>query len=128
MRVETFRRACVALLSASLISLGLQTPALAGVVGTSEAMVAGQPGDSLARINAVLARGDVRDRMIELGVNPADVQGRIAALTPAEQADLANRLDQAPAGGDGVLVVIGIVFLVLIILEVTGAIDIFKRA
>lgn len=128
MRVESFRRACVALVSASLISLGLQTPAVAGVVGTSEAMVAAQSGDALARIQAVMARGDVRDRMIELGVNPADVDGRIAALTPAEQADLANRLEQAPAGGDSALVVIGIVFLVLLILELTGVIDIFKRA
>lgn len=126
MRVETYRRACVALLSASLISLGLQTPALAGVVSTPEAMVA-QSGDALARIQGVMARADVRDRMIELGVNPADVDGRIAALTPAEQADLANRLEQAPAGGDA-LWIIGAVFLVLIILEFTGVIDIFKKA
>lgn len=126
MRVETYRRACVALLSASLISLGLQTPALAGVVSTPEAMVA-QSGDAMARIQGVMARADVRDRMIELGVNPADVDGRIAALTPAEQADLANRLEQAPAGGDA-LWIIGAVFLVLIILEFTGVIDIFKKA
>ena len=128
MHSDSFRRACVALLSASLISLGLQAPALAGVVGTSEAIVAGQSGDALARIHAVLARDDVRGRMIELGVNPADVQGRIAALTPAEQADLASRLEQAPAGGTDALVVLGIVFLVLIVLELTGVIDIFKKA
>lgn len=126
MRVETFRRACVALLSASLISLGFQTPVLAGVVTTPDAMAA-QSGDALAKIQGVMARADVRDRMIELGVNPADVDGRIAALTPAEQADLASRLEQAPAGGDAVWI-IGAVFLVLIILEFTGVIDIFKKA
>lgn len=127
MRVESFRRACVALLSASLISLGLQTPAVAGVVGTSEAMVAGQSGDALARVRGVLARDDVRDRMIELGVSPAEVEGRLAALTQAELNELADRLDQAPAGGD-FLVVVGIVFVVLMILEFTGVIDIFKKA
>src|SRR6202008_4636581 len=105
MRVESFRLACVALVSASLVSLGLQTPAVAGVVGTSEAMVAGQPGDALARVQGVLARDDVRARMIEMGVSPTEVQGRIAALTPSEVADLANRLDQAPAGGDAVWII-----------------------
>lgn len=127
MRVESFRRACVALLSASLVSLGLQTPAVAGMVGTSEAVVAGQSGDALARVQGVLARDDVRARMIELGVSPAEVEGRLAALTQSELNDLADRLDQAPAGGD-VLVVIGIVFVVLMILEFTGVIDIFKKA
>ena len=32
-----------------------------------------------------------------------------------------------PAGGDGLLAVIGIVFIVLLILELTGVTDIFKR-
>jgi hypothetical protein len=51
----------------------------------------------------------------------------LAALTDAEIAALADRLEQAPAGGDA-LAVIGIVFLVLMILEFTGVIDIFKKA
>jgi uncharacterized membrane protein (Fun14 family) len=39
---------------------------------------------------------------------------------------LAERMDTLPAGGDA-LAIIGIVFLVLIILEVVGVIDIFKK-
>jgi hypothetical protein len=127
MRVERFRRACVALVSASLISLGLQAPAAAGIVGTAEAVAAGQVGEPLALVRATLARDDVRGRMLALGVDPAEVDGRLAALTDAEIAALADRLEQAPAGGDA-LAVIGIVFLVLMILEFTGVIDIFKKA
>ena len=37
----------------------------------------------------------------------------------------ADRLDRAPAGGDA-LEVVGLVFLVLLILELVGVIDIFK--
>jgi uncharacterized membrane protein (Fun14 family) len=37
-------------------------------------------------------------------------------------------MQNAPAGGNGALVVVGIVFVVLMILEFTGVIDIFKRA
>jgi hypothetical protein len=127
MRVERFRRACVALVSVSLVSLGLQTPAAAGMVGTAEAVAAAQAVDPLVAVRGVLARDDVRERMVALGVDPAEVNGRLAALTDAELALLAEQLEQAPAGGDA-LAVIGIVFLVLMILEFTGVIDIFKKA
>jgi hypothetical protein len=36
-------------------------------------------------------------------------------------------MDSLPAGGDGLFAVIGILFIVLIILEWTGVIDIFKK-
>ena len=39
---------------------------------------------------------------------------------------LAERMGELPAGGDA-LAVIGVVFLVLIILELVGVIDIFKK-
>ncbi len=54
------------------------------------------------------------------------IEGRVAALSEAELAMLADQIGQAPAGGDA-LAVIGIVFVVLIILELTGVIDIFKK-
>ena len=126
MRIERFRRACVVLVSASLVSLGLQAPASAGIVGTAEAVTAGQAADPLAAVRGALARDDVRGRMMALGVDPAEVDGRLAALTDAELALLAEKLEQAPAGGDA-LAVIGAVFLVLLILELTGVIDIFKK-
>jgi len=127
MRIERFRRACVALVSLSLVSLGLSTPAAAGIVGTAEAVAAVQQQDHRAAVQDVLARADVRDQMVGLGVDPAEVDARIAALTDAEVATLATRLEGAPAGGDA-LAVIGIVFVVLMILEFTGVIDIFKKA
>jgi len=127
MRVERFRRTCVALMSASLISLGLQAPAAAGIVGTAEAIAAAQGQDARASVQATLAREDVRAQMLALGVDPAEVDGRIAALTGAELETLAERIGEAPAGGDA-LAVIGIVFVVLLILEFTGVIDIFKKA
>ena len=127
MHVERFRRSCVALISLSLVSLGLQAPAAAGIVGTADAVAAVQQQDHRGAVQDVLARADVREQMVGLGVDPAEVEARIAALTDAEVATLATRLEGAPAGGDA-LVVIGIVFVVLMILEFTGVIDIFKKA
>jgi hypothetical protein len=125
MRIEGFRRACVVLLSASLISLGLQAPAAAGVVGTAEAIAATR-GDARATVDAALARADVREQLAGMGVDPAAIEGRIDALSDEEVATLAGQIEQAPAGGDA-LAVIGVVFLVLVILEVVGVIDIFKK-
>ena len=36
MRLESFRRTCVALVTLSLVSLGMQAPAVAGVVSTAD--------------------------------------------------------------------------------------------
>lgn len=127
MHIERFRRACVAIVSLSLLSLGVQAPAAAGMVGTSEAIAAGRSETARATVGAALARDDVRAKFAELGVDAAAVEGRIAALSDDEIRTLADRIGEAPAGGDA-LAVIGIVFLVLIILEVTGVIDIFKKA
>ena len=127
MHIERFRRACVALVSLSLVSLGLSAPAAAGIVGTADAVAAVQRQEHRAAVQSVLARADVREQLVGLGVDPAEVDARIAALTDVEVATLATRLEDAPAGGDA-LAVIGIVFVVLMILEFTGVIDIFKKA
>jgi hypothetical protein len=126
MGIERFRRACVALLSASLVSLGMQAPASAGVVGTAEAIAARQDDGARALVDATLARADVRAQLEGMGVDPAAIEGRLDALSEAEIATLAGQIEQAPAGGDA-LAVIGIVFVVLIILELVGVIDIFKK-
>ena len=127
MHIERFRRTCVAIVSLSLLSLGVQAPAAAGVVGTSEAITATRSDSARATVDAVIARDDVRARFAELGVDAAAVEGRLAALSDSEIQTLADRMGEAPAGGDA-LAVIGIVFLVLVILEFTGVIDIFKKA
>jgi len=126
MRVESFRRACVTLMSVSLVSLGMQVPAAANVVGTSEAISASRTTDARAVIDATLARADVRAQLAQLGVDQAAIDGRLAALSEDEIASLADQIQTAPAGGD-FLAVVGVVFVVLIILELVGVIDIFKK-
>jgi len=126
MRMNGIRRGCVALLSVSVLALGLQQPALAGVVGTAEAVAAARGEGPRAAVEATLARADVRAELAAMGVDPAAVEGRLAALSDEEVASLAGQIDSTPAGGDA-LAVIGIVFVVLIILELVGVIDIFKK-
>lgn len=77
-------------------------------------------------VQQFLARQDVRQQLVQLGVDPDLAVQRADALTPIEQQQLAQKIDELPAGA-GALEVIGIVFLVLLILELVGVTDIFKK-
>jgi hypothetical protein len=98
----------------------------AAVIGTLQATAQNGRVEDLSTISAALARSEVREQMVALGVEPAQVERRIAALTDAELRTLAGQMADMPAGGDA-LAIIGIVFLVLLILEAVGVIDIFKK-
>jgi hypothetical protein len=65
--------------------------------------------------------------MEQLGVDPVDARARVASLSDEELSRLAQNVRDQPAGADGGLfVVLGIVFLVLIILELVGVTHIFS--
>ncbi len=120
------KRISVLVLSVALINMG--TPAIghAGIISTQTYVEAARRDADLASVNAALNRAEVRERLITLGVDPARVEARVATLTDSELRELSAQFDQLPAGGD-FLALIGVVFIVLIILELVGVIDIFKK-
>ncbi len=122
-----FNRSVIYVLCFAVLNLGSPMMASAAMIGTLQAVESGSRAQDLATVNASLAREDVRQQFVALGVEPAQVEARIAALTDAELSKLAVQMSDMPAGGDA-LAVIGIVFIVLLILELTGVIDIFKKA
>jgi hypothetical protein len=121
------RQLVVAITAACFLGLGLQSTASAGIIGTQEYLAAENRAGHLAEINAALSRADVQAQLVALGVDPAAAVTRAAALSDAELARVAEQMQTLPAGGDGLLAVIGIVFVVLLILELTGVTDIFKK-
>lgn len=127
MTPSKWRTAAVAVLAVSILNLGMTSAVQAGIVSTS-AIVRTDRDLNMASIRSTLARGEVRAQMEKMGVDAAAVDTRMATLSDSELQTMATQMQNAPAGGSGVLVVIGIVFVVLIILEFTGVIDIFKRA
>jgi len=124
----SFRQTTVAITAACFLALGLQsTTASAGVIGTQDYLSAEARAGHLADINAAISRADVQAQLVSLGVDPANAVTRAAALSDGELAQVAHEMNSLPAGGDSLFAVIGIVFLVLLILELTGVIDIFKK-
>ena len=121
-----FRKAVVYALCLAVFNLGSPLVARAELVGTLQAVESSARTQDLATVSAALARQEVRDQMAALGVDAADIDARVARLTDSELRTLADRMGEMPAGGDA-LAVIGIVFVVLLILELVGVIDIFKK-
>jgi hypothetical protein len=124
---SSWRAASVAVLSVAILNLGFVSSVQAGIVDTG-ALVETSRNADLASVRTQLDRADVRAQMAKMGVNAANIDERVAALSDQELRRLAQDLQNGPAGGDGILAVIGVVFVVLLILELTGVIDIFKRA
>ena len=122
--MSRFRRILAATLIVSLTGAGL--PAQAGMLPTDTVLK--QSSSARDRIASALERRDVRTQLEALGVNPADVTARVAALSDDEAAQLAARIDQLPAGGDGVGAVVGalvLIFIVLLITDILGLTHVF---
>ena len=119
-------RFVVYVLCLAVLNLGSPLVAQAELVTTLQAVEASTRTQDLAAVNAALAREEVRAQFEALGVEPAQVESRVAALTDSELRTLAVQMAEMPAGADA-LAVIGIVFLVLLILEAVGVIDVFKK-
>ena len=73
-------------------------------------------------IKSALAREDVKQALLQHGVNPEEIQLRIDQLTDQELATLASKFDQLPAGG-GAAVVLLFTGPVMLMLELMGMTD-----
>ncbi|MFZ2123758.1 MAG: PA2779 family protein [Rhodoferax sp.] len=106
---------------------GLPFSAQARIVATEEITapaVASTLSDSRATVNQFLARDEVRQAMLGQGVSPQAALERVAAMSDSEVAQLAGRIDQAPAGGE-VLGLLFTVFIVLLITDIMGLTKVF---
>ncbi len=110
----------------ALVGMGYITAASAVIIGTGDAIRSAERQAYIAEIDRWMAHDVISKQLSELGVDAGEAMTRAKAMTHEELAMLVEQLDQLPAGG-GVIEVIGIVFVVLLILELVGITDIFKK-
>lgn len=72
-----------------------------------------------------LESAELQQQFLDMGVDPQEIQQRVASLTPDEISQLNANLDSQPAG-EGVLGLIGLVFVVLVITDMLCATDVFS--
>lgn len=125
MKSHFVRRTLFQLIVVSLVSMSCMQYSAAAVISTGEYMNVEIRGERIERVQAFMARQDVARQLARFGVSADDLQARVMNLTDAELVELEGAIGSDIAGGDA-LGTIGLLFLILIILELVGVTDIFK--
>ena len=112
-------------LMAAVLSTGFVQTAQAGIVTTEQVVSAATAQQNRAKVLAAFERADVQAELQKMGIDTAEAQARVAAMTDAEAASIANQIDTLPAGGDGVLGTIVFIFLVLLVTDILGLTKVF---
>ena len=103
-------------LSAIFLSFALVAPQVqAGMIATEKAL----PGDR-ERLNTLIERPEVAQQLEKMGIPAEQAKERVAAMSEAEVASIAGKLDSAIAAGamsnTDLIIVLLIVLLILIVL------------
>lgn len=93
----------------------MKTQADSGLITTQEAFADYTRGQGETTIRDFIARSDVKDKLIELGVDPFDAQKRIAGLSDRDVKKLNDDIQKATIAGDigGILVIVLLVILII---------------
>jgi hypothetical protein len=128
---ESCRFLCLPLAALMLlVSMPWLKTAQAALVTTdqviSDSAAAASDREKIVRF---LQQGAVREQLVVMGVDPSEVEARLAALSPAELAQLSARIDEMPAGQSPIIgPIVGailIIFLVLLVTDLLGMTDVF---
>lgn len=111
--------ACVA-----ISGLAMPAAAVAGIIGTDDYLSAQDRQVRIDRVQTALREERISRQLTALGVDPELARERVAALPNADLQALDQRLEELPAGA-GALELVLVVFLVLLILDLTGLTNIF---
>lgn len=97
-------------------------------VSTAEVLESEQIRVDRAELKAMLATGEVQEKLASLGVDADQVEKRIDNLTAEELSEFNQVLDESPAGAGvgGVVGIIVLFLLVFIITDMLCATDIYS--
>lgn len=127
------RRVTCAVLAASLALPAWAQPAGPGGLVSTERLAAtlqpagvSQEGQAArATLLAALDRSEVAEALANRGLSVEQARDRVAALTDAEALQLAQRIDDAPAGQGEIISTIVFIFVLLLITDILGFTKIF---
>ena len=120
----------VAIFVALIVTLisGPYQAATAAMIGTETVVDKARALNARAYMDTIMAREDVQELLVARGIDPQEAKARIGSLTDAEVIKVADQFEKLPAGGgffETLLIVALIVFLVLLITDLSGYTNIF---
>ena len=109
------RGVAIALSAQLVLATQVVTQAQAQMLGTDAAISKYSTMANRSLLMDELQRDDVRQEIIDLGIDPAEADARLAALTDAEVSTILTQMENDSAGAD----IVGTLFTVFVILLVT---------
>ena len=110
----------------STFTLGMQNVAIGAIVTSGDMVAAQQSLFDRDELKSLMAREDVRDQLVDLGVDVDAAIARVDSMTDIEVQQLSAKMDEMPAAS-GFIETAVLAFLVLVVLEVTGVTDILPN-
>jgi len=123
MLMKSINKCLSIVLTFALLSMSLNN-AQAALVSNEQVIAQAQHQNAKAQLIQAIERADVRQQLLSMGVREQDITRRIDLMTADEVAQLNQQIDELPAGGD-LLGIILVIFIVFVITDVIGATDIF---
>lgn len=118
-----FRKFCRALAMPMAIvmflAVGPLPAAQAAMVSTEQLVSEEAASADREKVMEFLEREDVRQEMMALGVDPDEATARAQALSDAEVAEIAGKLDEAKAGQNAIGAIVGAAVLIFLVLLIT---------
>ena len=103
-------------------------PLLAAMVPTEATIYQIKAQDARDYLKRFISRNDIKKTLISQGIDPDEAKARVDSLSDSEVIEVADKIEQLPAGGGPFGAIIGaalIVFLVLLLTDILGYTDVF---
>jgi len=100
-----------------LLSVPYQA-AMAAMVDTEAMLDMSRSQEARETLKQFMVRQDVRSAIVSQGVDPLEADARVNSLSDAEVVQLADQIDQLPAGGDALGLLISVLVIVILVLVI----------
>lgn len=108
---STFKKLLCRFLAVALITLPFQT-GQASMIGTDQVTAAASVQADRNLVSSYLSRSQTVSEFQALGLDPQLARDRVASMTDEEVRGLAGQINAVPAGGDGLIALILVVFFI----------------
>jgi ribosomal protein L30E len=123
--MQSMKKMFVHAMITALVFIGFTQTVQAAIVSTEQVVSANAAQQNRAKIAATFDRADVQVELQKMGVTPEEAKARVAALSDAETASIAHRVDAMPAGGDGLIGGLIFIFVLLLVTDIIGLTKVF---
>ena len=125
---KVFRLTAILMTVLMFVVAGPYQAAVAALIPTEGAIASADATKARENIKSFLSRQDAQNFLISKGINPEEASARIGSLTDAEALMVSKHVENMPAGGNPIAIVVVaslIVFIILLMTDLAGLTHVF---